>query len=187
MKLLCMLSIAFVAVTGQAAVIWDESIQGDLSGDRLLPNNLIISPGSNTLIGTTGNYDRDYFHFSLAPGQALTNIFLRDYVSQDDISFLGVQAGTFITEDPTNANVANLLGWTFFGTPEIGTDLLPHMGANFGSIGFVPPLTGSDYTFWLQQTGDPTAYTLDFQVVPEPTSMLALSGLFGLLISRRKR
>ncbi|MEQ1935503.1 MAG: PEP-CTERM sorting domain-containing protein, partial [Fimbriimonadaceae bacterium] len=171
---------------GNTVVMWDENVQGDLSGNHLLPNNVSVSVGSNNLIGSTGNSDRDYFHFSLAPGQALTGIILRNYVSMDDISFLAVQEGTFFTEDPNNAHLENLLGWTFFGTPEIGSDLLPVMGSNFGSIGFTPPLTGSDYTFWLQQTGDPTDYHLDFQVVPEPTTLAALTGMAGLLLRRRK-
>jgi hypothetical protein len=122
----------------------------------------------------------------LAPGKALTGIFVRNYVSQDDAAFIAVQEGTFITEDPQAANVANLLGWTLFGPSEIGTDILPAMGANWGSIGFTPPLTGSNYAFWLQQTGDATDYTLSFQVVPEPASVVALGGMAALALRRRR-
>lgn len=185
-KLFALLALATIPAFGHSYVMWDENLQGDLSGDHLNPNTLQIFSGSNTLIGSTGNYDRDYFHISLQPGQALTGIFLRDYVSDDDISFLGVQEGTVITEDPNNPNVGNLLGWTFFGTPEIGTDLLPGMGTNWGSIGFTPPLNGSDYTFWLQQTGDPTTYEMEFVVVPEPSTMAVMAGIAGLAALRRR-
>jgi hypothetical protein len=170
--------------------MWNEGINGDLSGNRLLPTNLNVVLGSNELIGSTGNTgttDRDYFHISLTGGQKLTKIILRNYVSADDIAFIAVQAGTIITEDPTSANVGNLLGWTFFGTPQIGLDLLAPMGTGSGAIGFTPPLTGSDYTFWIQQTGDPTDYVMDFQVVPEPSSLAALAGLALLLKKKRKR
>ncbi len=185
-KTLALGGLIAVAACGQSAVIWNEAINGDLSDDRLLPNSLGVGVGSNELIGTTGPGDRDYFHFSLSAGQSLTGIIVRGYVSEDPASFLAVQEGTIITEDPLNANVANLLGWCLWGTPEIGMDILPIMGSNWGSIGFVPPLTGTEYTFWLQQTGDPTSYVLDFQVVPEPTSMVALTGLLGLMIKRRR-
>jgi len=183
-----LLLVSFVAVAslGRAAVIWDENLLGDLSDDHFTPDSLTLTAGSNILIGNTGNYDRDYFHFSLAPGQALTSVILRDYVSLDDISFLAVQPGTFITEDPTSANVGNLLGWCFFGTPQVGTDLLPVMGSNAGSIGFTPPLTGSDYSWWLQQTGDPTSYVMEFNVVPEPSSMVATATFLGMVLRRRK-
>lgn len=186
-KALCLMGLLGLAACSQAVVMWNETFQGDLSGDRLLPSQLQVSPGSNELIGTTGLSDRDYFHFSLAPGQALTGIIVRDYVSLDDISFLAVQEGTIITEDPLNANVGNLLGWSFFGTPEIGVDILPLMGSNWGSIGFVPPLTGTDYTFWLQQIGDPTSYVLDFQVVPEPSTVIVFAGLVGMVLRRKSR
>lgn len=186
-RTLSLLTLATAAAFGQSVVLWNENTQGDLSGDRLNPDTLFLTDGSNELIGTTGFSDRDYFHFSLAPGKAITGIYVRSYVSDDDVSFLAVQEGTIITEDPLNANVANLLGWSFFGSTDIGNDILPNMGSNWGSIGFTPPLTGPNYTFWLQQTGDATAYTLDFQVVPEPTTMVATTALFGLLLRKRKR
>lgn len=182
-----LVALCTLAAAGHSIVIWDENIQGDLTDDRFNPEFLSLSAGSNVLIGNTGFSDRDYFRFSLAPGQALTSVFLRDYVSVDDISFLAVQEGTFITEDPLNANVGNLLGWTFFGAPEVGVDLLPLMGSNWGSIGFAPPLTGPNYAWWLQQTGDATSYVLEFNVVPEPSTLLVTAGLALGLRRRAKR
>jgi len=189
MKSLAVLSLVTVAAFGHTAIMWDESISGDLTGNHLVPQVVTVGLGSNELIGSTGESDRDYFTFSLQSGWALTGIVLTSYVSNDDISFLAVQEGTFITEDPESPAVGNLLGWTFFGGPEVGTDILPAMGSNWGSIGFTPPLTGSNYAFWLQQTGDLTDYRLDFQVqaVPEPATILATTALFGALLRKRKR
>lgn len=186
-RFLAPFSLLALATLSPAAVIWDEGLQGDLTGNWLAPQTMAVAVGTNTIIGTTGDSDRDYFHFSLAPGQSLTGIYLRGYAGLDDVSFLAVQEGTFITEDPQAANVANLLGWTFFGSPQLNSDLLPGMGTNWGSIGFTPPLTGSDYSFWLQQTGDFTEYALEFHVVPEPATLAVVGGFLGLAVRRRLR
>lgn len=173
-----------------AQVIWDESIHGDLSGDRLVPTSLNLAPGVNGLIATSVAGDREYVHFHLAPGMRLDAINTISYSGDDQVAFIGVQAGTTFTEPPTGTNVANLLGWTLFG-PGMGNmnqNILPQMGVGDGAIGFTPPLTGADYTFWIQQTGDLTAYRLDFvtTVVPEPASLVVLA-IGGLAIRLRRR
>ncbi len=175
-----------IAQAGYAG-IWNEDVQGDLSGNHLAPDSVSIGAGTHRLIGHTGNYDRDYIHVRLAERSALTRIWVTDYVSVDDISFIGVMEGTVFGEDPANVNVANLLGYCLFGTFDIGTDILPKIGQGFGTIGFTPPLGGRDYTFWIQQTGDPTDYTLDFVVVPEPATLVALGAGSAALMLRRRR
>jgi hypothetical protein len=61
------------------------------------------------------------------------------------------------------------------------------MGTAGGAAGFTGALQAGTYSFWTQQTGDPTDYTFDYKVrvVPEPASMLALSIGSALLIRRR--
>jgi hypothetical protein len=179
----------FFALTafGNAQVIWDESVNGDLSGDRLNPTNLTLGFGSNRIIGTMQAGDREYVHFTIPSHLDLGRIVVVAYDSQDPVSFIGVQEGSVFTEPHDTANPANLLGWTLWGTDHIGTDILPAIGTGPGSPGFVPPLTGDHYTFWIQQTGDLTAYTLDFQAVPEPTTLAALGLGAAALLRKRRR
>jgi hypothetical protein len=63
------------------------------------------------------------------------------------------------------------------------------MGAGSGAIGFTPPLTGSDYTFWIQQfNAQPFGYSFNFVVAPEPdTGVLLSAGMLGLLGFARRR
>jgi len=59
----------------------------------------------------------------------------------------------------------------------LGTDLLSAMATGPGAIGFTPPLTAIDHTFWIQQTGPAAAsYRSDFVVVPAQAALSA----FGL-------
>lgn len=171
---------------GQAQIIWDESVNGDLSGDRFNPTSLSLGVGNNEVIATMGPDDKEYVHFSLAPGTTLSQIILVSYSSVDPISFIGVQAGTTFTESPEAPNVENILGYTLFGDEHIGTDILPAIGSGPGSIGFTPPLTGGDYTFWIQQTGDPTDYRLNFVTTPEPATISLGIGAALVMLRRRK-
>ena len=70
---------------------------------------------------------------------------------------------------------------------EVGTDLLTLMGME--GMGFSPPLTGSIYTFWVQQTDDFTEYALEFTVEPIPSPGAGAAGLLGAagLVARRRR
>jgi hypothetical protein len=185
-------AVCLTAANASAVVTWDETIDGPLSNDRLAPTAVDLVPGINSMLGTTVSGDREYVTMSIPSGQKLSQIILESYVGIDGTAFIGVQSGTTFTEPPTGTNVANLLGYAHFG-PGVGNDgldILPEIGAGGGAIGFAPPLIGSDYTFWIQQTGaNATTYRLDFVVVPEPGSALLLSvgGLAMLLAAARRR
>src|SRR5688572_3474078 len=118
-----------VAAVSNSQIIWNESVNGDLSGDRLNPTSLNLGFGSNGIVGTMMPGDREYVHLHLSPGMALGQIVVVSYVSDDPIAFIGVQAGTVFTEPHDNPEVANLLGYTLWGTDHIGTNVLPTMGS----------------------------------------------------------
>jgi hypothetical protein len=189
----CLGVMAMVCAAGSAAAVplYSESVSGDLSGNRAAPTNLgTLTLGTNVLNGTTGNSDRDYFRVTVAAGQTLSAITLLTYQSADGRSFLGVQSGSVITEDPNSANVANMLGYTHFGfatAASQGTNILDDIGAGFGAIGFVGTLGPGTYTFWLQQLGAATTYSLDFVTVPSPGALgVMMAGMAGLGCRRRR-
>ena len=172
-----------------AVSLWDEGINGELSANGLAPSSASITgAGTWTLTGTTGAGDRDYLAVNLAPGLSIAQLKLVTYVSADAVSFIGAQAGSTFTEPPAGTNVANLLGYTHFGDALLDTNILDDICAGIGAGGCTPPLSGSDYSWWIQQLGGATSYSFDFMViVPEPgTGLLAGLGLVLLALARRR-
>ena len=166
-----------------AAMVWDESVNGDLSNSGLAPTSLTLNLGSNQILGDTGDggqgVDRDYFTFTLASGQALTSIrLLANTFVSGSFSFLGIQAGPQVTVAPSGAGGQLLLGWTHYSMGDIGSDLLPVITPS----GALSPGT---YSVWVQDTGGPATYGFDFGVTPAvvplpPSLLLMASSLLGL-------
>ncbi len=74
-----------------ADVIWDEAIDGDLSGVRNMPTQVVLTDLNNTVTGTVGGAsdsdtsDRtDGMTFVVPSGFALEAIILNDYISAND-------------------------------------------------------------------------------------------------------
>ncbi len=178
------------ATLAQAAVAWDESVGGDLSGNGLAPTAVVLVPGDNTLRGTTGRgssgVDRDYFVFELPAGWQLETLTVMPgttFLGSSAASFIGVQAGPQVTVNPTGGSATGLLGWTHYSENDLGTDILGLMGIGPGAIGFAGPLPAGTYSFWIQETGSGVAnyeFTLAVGAVPEPAAwamwLLALAG-----------
>lgn len=165
---------------------WNESVQGDLSDDRLAPTLFALDPGFNTLSGTViggGAPDRDYVTFTVLDGYILQALTLDDYSAASGLSFIGIQSGSTFTQPPTGTDVAELLGYAHFGPGEEGMNLLPAMGEGDGAMGFPPPLSAGTYTLWIQETGGASrGYSFVFDMVadpvPEPkTLVLIIVGL----------
>lgn len=177
------------------AFTYSETDNGELSGDRLTPTQLLAAQGSNTLTGTTVGGDLEYVRITLPPTLQLASLVLDSITSTDDLAFIAVQVGTTFTVTPANATPGDLFGYAHFGSgpgaggATVGNDILDDMGRASGAIGFTPPLGATDYTFWIQQIGGTSfGYSLNFVVVPEPgTFALVGPALLVLAGTRRRR
>lgn len=180
--------LSLCAAGAHAATAWDESASGDLSNNGLATTAVVMVPGENLLIGSTGRVggvvDRDYFSFTLPAGWQLDTLTVlpgTKALGAAPASFIAVQAGPQVTVNPTGGSAAGLLGWAHYGENDIGTDILGLMGVAPGAIGFAGALPAGTYSFWIQDSGTGVAdYRLSFGVsaVPEPaTWALWLAGL----------
>jgi len=176
-----------VPTASWAAFVYDESVDGDLSGDGLAPTVLVAGTGVNTLAGTTVNGDLDYLTFNVGAGLTFDAITLTAFDSEDNIAFIAIQSGAQFTEPPVGTDPANLLGWLHMEQSFVGTDILDDMGQGDQAIGFTPPLPSGDYSFWIQQTDlDVVSYEMEFIIsggapVPVPAALYLFgSGLLTL-------
>ena len=158
--------LACQAAMASHAAVWDESLAGDLSNNGLAPTSLVFVVGANQVLGSVGNsgqgVDRDYFKFTVPPGATLTSLKLLGNTSVSGAdSFLALQVGPQVTVTPSGAGVENLLGFTHYGTEQIGTDILPLVVFN----NFNGGLPSGTYSVWLQETGGRVEYGLEFGIV----------------------
>jgi hypothetical protein len=188
----------FVCDRLSADVVWDESLQGDLSGDPLVPTPITLSLGGNDIIGTIAapNDIRDFFTFNIPDGLEFSAIFLIEYVDEatggdGNTGFIHIDDGT-TTVIPDAGNIHTVLGASHIDRalfPNSTDNVLETLaGAPLGGSGFTVPLGPGDYTFNIQQTSSLlTGYRLRLMVVPEPSAALIL-GLAGfLLLCQRRR
>ncbi len=176
-----------------AGVLWNETVQGDLSNDWLAPTigTLVASEdGENILSGTSGDdgtgVDRDYITVTIPAGAELTAIILQDYFSPDFNMFMGVVAGTTVV-NPDDATDQSVLGYTLFGPSDLGNDLMEELAVpRYPGGGFIAPVGPGTYTFWIQQTGEPTIYQMNFVVVPGPGTV-GVAGFMMFSMARRRR
>lgn len=178
-----------LAAAARADLLWNEPSQGDLSNNRLQPTAFNLNLGSNELIGflaggASGPIDLDYFSVTIPAGMQLAHMNLLDYLSVDQVAFIAIQPGPIFPDDPENVSPGDLMGWLHVGSENVGTDILTSMGTH--GIGFTPPLPSGTYSFWMQQTDDPTDYLMDFVVVPAPGSF-ALLALAPTVLARSRR
>ncbi|GFE67445.1 hypothetical protein CFPU101_00550 [Chroococcus sp. FPU101] len=147
---------------------YNENVNGDISDDPENPLFLQLAAGVNSLRATSSAGDIEYVTVNIPAGFQLESIILASYNSTDDIAFAAVQEGTTFTEFglPSEIDVSRLLGWSHINANQVGTNVLDNIGRGAGTIGFTGPLASGDYTFWFQQTGEPSTYTYEFNVTP---------------------
>ncbi|MCP9440757.1 MAG: VPLPA-CTERM sorting domain-containing protein [Nitrospira sp.] len=170
-----------IAFNVQAATVYDEAVQGDLSNNHVSPTSVSLGVGQNLISGSTvhtPSLDRDFFTITIGAGHTLDAIVLSSYTNTDDLSFFGMTTGSAFT----GLGFSDVSSWALIGTHLIGNDLLTILTGG--------PLGPGAYSFWLQETEGITTYTLDYQVsaVPLPAALpLFLSGLLGLGAMARRR
>ena len=191
---------AILSVPASAAIIHDEAVDGNFSGDRLNPTVLALAPGSNQIFGMNGSPDpRDYVTFTVPVGYVLSSLTLLNTSPLGNFGFIGLESGNQITLVPPNpGTAAGLLGWWHYAAADINSDILAKMStpAN-GSSGFTPPLHPGTYSLWIQETSNPSpapffryGFDLALTATPEPATwhmaLIAFTGA-GIWFARRRK
>ncbi len=197
-KLLAVMLAVGGAFAAHGVTVWNEDSDGDFSNNGLAPTALVVTPGVNSVLGATGNngqgVDRDYFTFAVPAGSSLTSLILAGSTTvSGGASFIALQAGPQITVSPSGAGVENLLGFAHYSYEHVGTDILP-------AIGFGAGHPSGMYSVWVQETGGPTSYGLDFVVTADASGastrqiplapsapLLAMLIVFGLRLLHKER
>lgn len=88
-----------LAGSANAAVIWNEGVDGDLGTNPAAPTALVFAIGGNTVIGSVRNSavappngDRDYLTFTIGAGQVLAGLNLLNW-APNNLGFLAFNAG----------------------------------------------------------------------------------------------
>ena len=190
-----LVAVGVLVGSASAEVMWDEAIDGDLSGDYLNPTQLFSKGVNNHVIFSTvgGNPedDREYFTFTIEEGYQLSALILDGFATdpETNLAFLGVAEGSVFPTGPDAPDVTALLGYALIGLSDVGNDILQIIGQGGGSQEFSGPLGPGTYTWWAQETGPSTDdWDLNFVVteIPAPGAF-ALLGIAGLAGSRRRR
>jgi IPTL-CTERM motif len=168
----------------QAGAFWDEALNGDLSNDGLSPTTVSVITGSTPVIGTTGNsgsgVDRDYFKIDVPPGATLTAIMLRAETNvSGGSSFIGIQPGPQMTVTPSGVGADSLVVRGHYDNGLIGSDLLALL-----QVGTPGPLPSGTYSVWVQETGGPATYGLDFVISGSSVSSASVPTLpeWGMIL-----
>lgn len=169
MKILATLALtAALALPAGAAVVHDETVNGDLSTNPAAPTALVFAQGGNTVAGTVRNAGapadpQDYITFTVPAGQKLLALNLVFY-SPANLSFAAFNSGatSFI---PSVATDPMFLSGIHVSGSDFGTDLMPLFVTNNVTSNALsdPWLTGGTYCFVIQQANTTlTTYRLEF-------------------------
>jgi hypothetical protein len=166
MKICAMVVVlAALAASANAAVVHDESVDGDLSSSAAAPTPLAFALGGNTVIGTTTSGDRDFLTFTIAPNQVLSGLNLLVY-TPNNLGFAAFNAGTTSYVPSGTTNAFFLAGIHVEGADQ-GTDILPRfVDRSVTTYALDEPQLGpGDYSFIIQQLSPIIqSYSLEFVV-----------------------
>src|SRR4029077_13961349 len=112
---------ALLAAAPAKAIIFDETVSGDLSNNQAAPTALTLTPGFNSVIGTVNGFDngdgQDWVSFTIPTGFVMISYVNARYNSSDDQGFTGFQFGSsFPGGVDSEFNAANYAGYAHFGT-----------------------------------------------------------------------
>ena len=178
-RTLAIVALATAGTAASAQVVWDETVDGNLSNDPANPTLLNFGVGTNIVRGSTlgaatpPSDGFDAFGFTIESGWSLEAIILSAY-----------SPATGGTSGFNFSSGAPLPGGTLIFGPGVG-------GANVGEDFLVTQSVGTlgagNYFMEIREFGGPIAvWELSFVVVPAPSAM-ALLGLGGLVATRRRR
>jgi hypothetical protein len=166
-------------VSAQAAVVWDESVNGPLSRDPATPTLIVFSVGSNFINGTVGNLVlpgqtrtnvRDVITFTVPPDHALTSLILHQWIP-NDTGFSAINDGTTsVVPSPATGNL--FLAGIHVMPTDVGSDLMDLFVTRAVVEGLGDSqLEPGDYCFLIQQESEVlTHYSLEFIMAgPVPT------------------
>lgn len=172
MKTLATLALLLVAAPASAAVIWNESVHGDLSSNPAAPTPLVFAPGGNTIIGATSANDRDYLSFTVPAGASLTGLILHRW-TPDNLGFMAFNTGP-ISYIPGAATAENFLSGIHPWGAWVGENLMMRFVTDAVTPNTLesPMLGPGTYSFLVQQTSAVNQqYTLEFVLeVPVPVN-----------------
>lgn len=189
MKILATLGLLLaLASPASAALIHDESVNGDLATDPSGPTLLAFALGGNTVIGTVANSagaggDRDFITFTIPAGRALVALNLLVF-TPDNLGFAAFNSGatSFIPSAATNGS---FLAGIHPGGSNVGSNLMPLFVTSSVTTNSLPaPMLGpGQYSFVIQQTTDlvqsyALEFVLDTETPAQTTTWGAIKALF---------
>lgn len=165
------------------AIVWDEAINGDLSGSNTAPTPITFDLGVNTIKGTMGGdpgdgipLDRDFFTVTVGPNQAITSINVLAFGAAR--SFYAIGPGTSIDITSAANHLSNVI---ISGTGEILPTLAA--GAFNGGTGLSNPIGPGTYIFWLQEVSSVVPYEMAYTLTSTAPAKAVPFLPAGLLIA----
>ena len=185
-------AVAFLSIvaTPAAAFAYDESIDGDLSGDPMAPTPVAFAPGTNVVIGrvtTSAPADtRDYLTFTIPAGRQLTALRLVSW-GGGNLGFHAINTGA-TSFNPSSTTDNNFLGGDHVAPIAAPTELLAELlDGDTAGVGTTAPLGAGTYSYVIQQTGPQLSdYHLEFVVSAAPAASVPAGdhkSLIGLTLA----